>query len=132
MISGMGDRPTKGELLEAVQRFLDEELLPGLEGVHRFHTRVASNALGIVRRELELEGEQLPRRFERLAALLESEAAAPADPAELSRAIEALEREVCERIRGGESDAGPWREALLAHLRADVSERLAIDNPRYR
>jgi hypothetical protein len=127
----MADRPTKLELLEAVQKFLDSELMPELEGVRRFHTRVASNVLGIVRRELALEGEQLPERFARLAGLLERADAPPYDPEALARAIEALETEVCERIRAGEADAGPWRDVLLRHLQADVRERLAIDNPRY-
>jgi hypothetical protein len=127
----MADRPTKLELLEAVQKFLDSELLPELEGVRRFHTRVASNVLGIVRRELALEGEQLPERFARLAGLLERSDAPPSDPQALAQAIEALETEVCERIRAGDADAGAWRDALLRHLQADVRERLAIDNPRY-
>ena len=127
----MADRPTKLELLEAVQKFLDSELMPELEGVRRFHTRVASNVLGIVRRELALEGEQLPERFARLAGLLERSDAPPADPEALAQAIEALETEVCERIRAGEADAGAWRDTLLRHLQADVRERLAIDNPRY-
>jgi hypothetical protein len=127
----VADRPTKLELLEAVQRFLDSELMPELEGVRRFHTRVASNVLGIVRRELELQGEQLPERFARLAGLLERSEAPPADPEALAQAVEALEAEVCERIRAGEADAGPWRDTLLRHLEADVRERLLIDNPRY-
>jgi hypothetical protein len=128
----VADRPTKLDLLEAVQEFLDSELLPHLEGVRRFHTRVASNAIGIVRRELELEAEQLPVRFARLAALLERSDAPPSDRDALARAVDALEAEVCERIRAGEADAGPWRATLLCHLRADVQERLAIDNPRHR
>jgi hypothetical protein len=127
----VADRPTKLELLEAVQKFLDSELLPELEGVHRFHTRVASNVLGIVRRELELEGEQLRERFARLAGLLERSDTPPPDREALARAVEALEAEVCERIRAGEADAGAWRDALLRHLHDDVRERLAIDNPRY-
>jgi hypothetical protein len=128
----VADRPTKLELLEAVQGFLDSELLPELEGVRRFHTRVASNAIAIVRRELELEGEQLPERFARLARLLERSDAPPTDRGALAEAVEALEADLCERIRAGRADSGPWRDALLRHLHADVRERLAIDNPRHR
>ena len=128
----MADVPTKVELLEAVQRFVDEELVPELDGVRRFHARVASNALGIVRRELALESEQLPERFRRLANLLEQAGEPPVDHEALTGAIGELEARLCERIRRGEGDAGPWRDSLLEHLRADVAERLAIDHPGYR
>ena len=43
---------------------------PELEGVRRFHARVASNALGIVSREIEHEAESLPALYARIAALL--------------------------------------------------------------
>ena len=48
------EKPTVRELLEAVQKFLERDLLPELEGVRRFHARVAVNVLGIVQRELAL------------------------------------------------------------------------------
>ena len=53
----MTDRPTPGELAEAIEEFLAGEILPTL-GDHRLRFRmlVALNALGIVRRELS----QLP------------------------------------------------------------------------
>ena len=52
----MSDRPTAGELLEAVWEFLSAEVLPTLDD-HRlkFRTLVAMNALGIVRRELDAD-----------------------------------------------------------------------------
>ncbi len=55
----MQDRPTYDELLAAVERFLSQEIVPNTEGARRFHARVAANVLGIVRRELEREEEQL-------------------------------------------------------------------------
>lgn len=49
----MHDRPTPGELVEAVREFLGTEILPLLDD-HRvkFRTIVALNALGIAEREL--------------------------------------------------------------------------------
>ena len=55
----MQDRPTYDELLAAVEYFLDIEIVPNVPGARGFHARVAANAIRIVRRELELEDEQL-------------------------------------------------------------------------
>ena len=47
------DRPTPGELVEAVAEFLEREILPTLDDPRlRFRTLVALNALGIAAREL--------------------------------------------------------------------------------
>jgi hypothetical protein len=128
----MGDRPTKLELLEAVRRFLDEELSPELEGVHRFHALVASNALAIVSREIELERPHLHSQFERLATLLGRTDQPPDDLAALDTAVDAMEEEVCRRIREGAAEVTEFRERVLEHARATTSERLAVANPRYR
>jgi hypothetical protein len=125
------ERPTKRELLLAVQKFLERDLLPGLEGVHRFHARVAVNVLGIVSRELALEGAQRPAQHARLAALLGRDEPAPAGPEALERAIEALERELVARIRSGFGDAPDEKQRLLAHLRATAAERIAVSNPNW-
>ena len=125
------ERPTKQELLRAVRSFLEQELLPELEGVRRFHTRVSVNALAIVLRELELEGEQRPAQHARLCALLGRGESAPADPRALDLAVEALERELCARIRTGFGEAPDVRIRLLAHLRATAAEHLAVSNPSY-
>ena len=126
----MADRPTKVELLQAVQRFIDEELMDELEGVRRFHARVASNALGIVARELELGGEGLERRRAELSELLSGTPVE--DGASSQQAVDALERALVERIRAGDADGTRFREQVLAYLELSVAERLAIDNPRYR
>ena len=120
----MAERPTVEELLEAVRRFLDDELIGELEGVRRFHARVASNALAIVSRELELEAPSRSARVEQLRSLLGSE-----DPA---LDLDALEGALVERIRAGDADAGSFRDRVLDYLRSSVAKRLAIDNPRHR
>jgi len=52
----MSDRPTALELLEAVEEFLSSEVLPTLDDQRlKFRTLVAMNALGIARRELEVD-----------------------------------------------------------------------------
>ena len=128
----MADRPTSLELLAAVRRFLDEELIPGLDGVKRFHTLVASNALGIVAREFEDGAASQREQYLGLGRLLGLEDPPPAEPEALARALDERERALVARIRAGEADAGPFRAELLAELEAGVRRRLAIDNPRYR
>ena len=49
----MQDRPTVPELLSAVTRLLDQEVVPNLSGSRQFYGRVAANVLRIVMRELE-------------------------------------------------------------------------------
>jgi hypothetical protein len=49
----VSERPTPGELAEAIEEFLSGEILPTLDDQRaRFRMLVALNALGIVRREL--------------------------------------------------------------------------------
>ena len=127
----MGDRPTKLELLEAVRRFLDVELLPDLDGVARFHARVAANVLAIVAREIEREPDALPAMYNELAELLGTPQPAPVALGDLDRAVDALEQELVERIRAGDADSGAFRAATLSALRVCVGERLAIANPKY-
>jgi hypothetical protein len=126
------ERPTKQELLSAIRGFLEQELMPELEGVRRFHVRVSVNALAIVLRELELEGEQRPAQHARLCALLGRSDMRPTEARALDQAVEALERELCARIRDGFGEEPEARTRLLAHLRQTAAERLAVSNPGYR
>ena len=38
---------------------------------------------------------------------------------------------LAERIRRGEADAGPFRAAVRAHVRAAVEDKLRVANPRF-
>ncbi len=124
----MQDRPTADELLAAVERFLEVEVMPNSEGVRRFHARVAANTLRIIRRELEREEEQLAAEWAGLAELLGT-ASPPAGRATLREAIGARNAELCRRIREGEGDGGAFREKAVAHLRRTVRDKLLVSNP---
>jgi Domain of unknown function (DUF6285) len=124
----MQDRPTVAELLQAVAHLLDEELVPNLIGSRQFYGRVAANVLRIVIRELEHENEQLAAEWERLEALLPP-TERPATRAGLREAIRRGTAELCQRIRQGEADAGPYRDQVLAHVRETVREKLLVSNP---
>jgi len=125
----MQDRPTVAELLDAVRGFLEKDAVDGLDGTAKFHARVAANVLAIAARELELEPAQLAAEWQRLAALLGS-LPAPADLAALRQATRERTEALCERIRNGDADGGPFRDAVLAHVRATVREKLAVANPK--
>ena len=125
----MNDRPDAGELLRAVERFLESDVVPALDGVHRFHARVAANVVAIVARELETEELHLRSEWEGLCRLLDDASPLPemrsAQRAGLSRRNEELVR----RIRAGAADQGPWREAVLSHLERVVSQKLDVSHP---
>ena len=128
----MHDRPTVRELLDAVRGFLEEDVVPALDGPRRFHARVAANVLAIVGRELAGEEASLLAEWRRLAAF-------PGGPGgEPPARLDALRAAVCdataalaERIRRGEADAGPLAAAVRAHVRATVVEKLRVANPRF-
>jgi aminoglycoside phosphotransferase (APT) family kinase protein len=110
--SDLQGRPAATDLVVAVAEFLRAELMPATEGRLNFLARVAANVLDGVTRELVLGPELQRRHTARLAALGRS------DQAGLAAAI-----------RSGEIDADD--PALLATVRAAVTDRLAVANPRY-
>lgn len=116
------DRPTAAELVDAVTEFLERDLQRTLEGRLAFHTRVAVNALRIVRREMDI-GPQLDAvRDDGLRALLGAHAPEAATSRE-------LETDLVQRIRDGSLDAR--RADLVAYLRATLRLQLDIVHPGY-
>lgn len=115
MPQSLPDAPT---LLGAAVKYLEDELLPSLEGYHRFKTRVTANVLRTIRRELELRGKQAAAERARLAAILGHDGE-----------VDALSLELSERIRAGAIDVND--PALRAHLRQSVADALAINNPKW-
>jgi hypothetical protein len=126
----MQDRPTYDELLAAVERLLDEEIVPNSEGARRFQARVAVNVIRIVRRELEREEEQLAAEWAGLDELLGT-VERPEGRAALREALRARSDELCQRIRSGDADLGPFRDAAINHLRRTVRDKLLVSNPRW-
>ncbi len=106
--------PTAPELLRAAATFM--ESAPAQPG---YLALVARNAVAIVQREMELG----PAADARAAARLREFLDGPGD-------LAALERELAARIRDGAIGVGT--PGLMAHLRAQVLDHLAIDQPRYR
>jgi hypothetical protein len=125
----VNDRPTGVELLRAVERFLEQEVVPRLDGPRRYHARVAANVVAIVAREIETEEAQLHAEWERLGALLGLREERPALREALRGAVRERTQALAERIRRGDADRGPWRDELIAHLRLTVSDKLTVSRP---
>ncbi|MGE0822531.1 MAG: DUF6285 domain-containing protein [Candidatus Binatia bacterium] len=126
----MQDRPAIPELLQAVTQFIDTEVVPNLTGSRQFYSRVAANVLRAVMRELEHEEEYLHAEWERLNTILPPQER-PAANSALREVIRQRTEELCQRIRRGDADAGPYRELVLAHVRETVREKLVVNNPQW-
>lgn len=111
-ISDVHGHPSAAELVAAVGEFLRTEVLPTGDGRLHFHTRVAANVLATVERELTLGEHQQSEHRQRLAEL------GFTDQAELAAAIRA-------------ETVDPHDPAVIAAVRATVTDRLTVANPRY-
>jgi hypothetical protein len=128
----MNDRPTAGELVDAVRLFLEKELLPGLSDARlRFQTLVAANVLAIAGREMAGEEAMLREEWRLLAPLVREGAPEPAGMTELRRMIQDMDERLCALIRKGTfDDAARWRD-LAPMLRQSVLRKLEVANPRF-
>ena len=125
----MNDRPTSVDLLRTVERFLEEQVVGQLQGPARFHARVAANVVAIVAREIETEDAHDRAEWERLARLLDDSVEAPASREARHDGLRSRNDALIERIRAGEADSGPFAEAVLAHLRATIDEKMDVSRP---
>jgi hypothetical protein len=126
----MQDRPTYVELLAAIARFLDEEIVPNTEAARGFHARVAANALRTIHRELAAEDEHLAAEWVGLDSLLGAEPQ-PDGRAALRDRIAARNAKLCERIRRGDADSGVFADQVRDHVRKTVHNKLSVSNPRW-
>ncbi len=110
--------PKAAVLLAAAVKYLETELMPTLDGYHRFQTRVTVNVLNTVRRELELRGARAEAERLRLAAILGHEGD-----------VETLSIQLAERIRAGAIAIDD--PALRAHVRQSLADALAINNSKW-
>ncbi len=109
--------PRTEELIEAVARWIDT-LRPDLKPRDAFLARVAVNVLGVVKREVTLGPIAEAQAVERMAGLLGH-----------TGSFEALTAELCARLQAGELTADT--PGLLAALRANSQDQIAIDQPNY-
>ena len=106
-------RPTALELVEAVEGYLRETVLPASEGAPAFEARVAANVLAMVGRELALGPDAVVAHRKRVGGL------GFPDDAALAAAV-----------RAGRCD--DRLEELGAVLAGSVADALAVSNPTHR
>ncbi len=122
----MNDRPDAAELLAAVRRFLETDVVALARGAQKYQARVAANVLAIVEREWALSDRHLAEEWESLGRLLgQDESVRPSGEA-LGDAIREQNERLVERIRAGDADAGPWRADVLEHLRRVAAAKLEV------
>jgi hypothetical protein len=115
---------TGAPLLEAARGLLRDELLPALPEGQRHAALMIANALAVAARALR-QGDCAGREeLESLAVLLGPLAE------EGPRNATGENRLLCERIRAGHADEGPWRAQVLAHLQATCRRQLEVSNPK--
>ena len=110
--------PRAEELTQAVSRWIDQ-VRPSLDPRNAFLARVAVNILGVVARQQQLGPAAEAAAVARFTTLLGH-----------GGDFAMLNRELCERLRAGEMDVAT--PGLIAALKANVLEQLAIDQPNYR
>ena len=125
----MQDRPGKKELIRGIYNFLDNDVGPALQEPLRFQMRVAANLLRIIERELDLEANHLSVEIKGLWKLLSKAPGSIDSPEEMCAQISELNEELCERIRMGKADNGPWAELVMDHLKKTLVRKLEIANP---
>ncbi len=114
----MQDQPSSAELIQAVADFLRDQVMPNLEGHLAFHARVASNALEIVKREIEIAPVENLAETERLKKLTGKDGS-----------LADLNQELCSAIESGVITLAT--PGLKEHLWLTTLTKLAIDQPTY-
>ncbi len=112
------DMPSVDELLGSVRDFLRQDIMTETEGRLNFLSRVASNSLDIVLRELSLGPGHHAKEHERLASLFDSD-----------EDIMALRWRLVTGLREKSIDLDNLE--LREHLLQTVVNQIAIDQPKY-
>jgi len=123
----MQERPAPRAVLEALARFLLEELQPTVTDKRlAFRVLIAAHLASTLAAELEVRWAHAEAELRRLRALLPDIAV---DSAETDGALRALNAALAQRLQRGE--VLPDDAALRAHLRATLADTLNALSPRF-
>lgn len=140
----MQDLPEKSALLEAVARFLEQDLRPKVsDPALAFRVRIAAHLAELVSREVRAEAGGTERELDQLRQLLEDpglrasgprdatpEGAPGAPPDERAKATREAREALAARIRTASLDDAAFAR-LGAGLRQILGAKLAVSQPRF-
>jgi hypothetical protein len=114
----MQDQPNPSEVIGAVAAFLRDAVIPKADPLIAFQTRVAVNALEMMRRQLDLAPAAEAAELERLKTILGHEGS-----------LAELNAELAGKIADGA--VGLETPGVREHLWATTLAKLAVDQPTY-
>lgn len=125
-------QPTGDQLLDTARTLLRDELIPALPPEKRHVALMIANAMAIATRQLQAGEAPQQREVAELRRMLSAEAGDDtAEGVSARTQLAPLNRRLCERIRVGHADSGPFHDAVWQHLRAVVRQEVAESNPKY-
>jgi hypothetical protein len=128
----MQDLPEKSLLLDALARFLDDQVRPAIEDPYlSFRLKIAINLAQLVAREIRAEDEHDGRQIQRLAALL-GESLMHHFTSRTSREewIIARQKRLVEELRVG-AVTDEALDRIRAVLMANLEDKVSVANPRF-
>ncbi|QUD87576.1 DUF6285 domain-containing protein [Phenylobacterium montanum] len=114
----MQDQPHPSEVIGAVAEFLRNTVIPKADPLTAFQTRVAVNALEMMRRQLDLAPAAEAAELERLKVILGHDGT-----------LAELNAELSSKIAEGALDL--TAPGLRDHLWTTTLDKLAVDQPTY-
>jgi len=125
----MNNAPDGAELLRVARKVLREQLLPGIAEDRRYEALMVANAMAIAARELKA-GESDLREELRMLTQFYGDTTVGESGNSMKDKVASLNRRLAKDIRSGVLD-GACAQGVRALLKAQVTARLRISNPKY-
>jgi hypothetical protein len=125
----MFDRPDRGDLLDAAETTLRDDIIPGLGGAERYSALMVASAVAMARREIAAGHAPARAVLDAFADLYGQDNVYRSGEDSAAR-VQALLADLAREIRDGEYDDA-LTGTVHAVLRTLVVERLKLSNPRF-
>ncbi len=125
----MNNGPDGAELLRVAQKVLRERLMPGIAEDQRYQALMVANAMAIAARELKA-GESDLRDELRMLTELYGDTVVGESGNSVKEKVARLNKRLAKDIRSGMMD-GACAQGVRALLKAQVTARLRVSNPKY-
>lgn len=125
----MNNAPDGAELLRVAQKLVRERLLPEISKEQRYEALMVANAMAIAARELEAGETDLRDELQMLTELY-GETTVRESGNSVKDKVASLNKRLARDIRSGVMD-GACAQGVRALLKAEVTARLRVSNPKY-